>query len=189
MPNQGLRIGPAAEAVPVAMPAGDTLAGMATLRTSPGRARSRRPAGARPLPRSLRLLWPALLLFGFLYTHGVNAETTASHLAGHAVVVTDHRAAAADAAPHGHEDRGEGNRQGQDEGGDEDGRGGGSHPAGTCVSGQPPEAAGAEIPAPVLLAWACHRPEDRTAAPVPGPELPAALPPGDYSARSVVQRI
>ncbi|MEV7616689.1 hypothetical protein [Streptomyces sp. NPDC089799] len=170
---------------------------MAPLRTSPGRARSRRPAGARLLPRALprpllRLLGLAVLLFGFLYTHGVNAETTASHLGGHAVSVTvPHEAAGpVDAVPHGHQvHRGAHGGTDGDENGNGDERDGGSHPAGVCASGQPPEAAGAEPPAPALLAWACRGPADRTAVSVPVAEPPAALPPGDYSARSVVQRI
>ncbi|MFD8192351.1 hypothetical protein [Streptomyces wuyuanensis] len=122
----------------------------------------------------LRMLWLVALLFGFLYTHGVNAETAASHTTPSAAAhfAPGHHAEPVDGRP----------TSDRDEGGQH------SHPAGECVSGQPQQGSGLSAPAqavlallpPSLLSMAGE-------AALPG--YASALPPPRSTANSVIQRI
>ncbi|MEV7870256.1 hypothetical protein AB0P17_30125 [Streptomyces sp. NPDC088124] len=133
---------------------------MITARPPFGIARARHVAG------SLRMLWLAALLIGFVYTHGPGAGSVAGHVAPHGTAL----AAAADAAVDVHGGAGtpavavSASRGGHDPDGP-------SHPATECVPGQPQSAQAQAAPCPTPRVWG------------PGAVIPAG---GKYGARHSV---
>ncbi|MCJ1676348.1 hypothetical protein MTF65_03060 [Streptomyces sp. APSN-46.1] len=102
---------------------------MVTARSSSGTLRTRSSAG------SLRVLWVAMLLFTFLYTHGASTEAVTGHInatAAAPVAVAVAHAHAADDAPLDHRHHGGGH--------------GTSHPAEQCVPGQPQQSPTVDAP-------------------------------------------
>ncbi|MFE3323991.1 DUF6153 family protein [Streptomyces sp. NPDC059176] len=126
----------------------------------------------------LRVLWLAVLLFGLLYTHGVSAETAASHATTSAAMPAAHFVPGSDAAREDDQPTSPGH-----DGGDQD-----SHPAGECVSGQPQQGSGlpAPAPAPLDLHSFCLLTVVGKSS-LPGDR--SALPPPRSTAHSVIQLI
>lgn len=128
----------------------------------------------------LRLLWLAVLLFAFLYTHAAGADTASAHVTSGAVMVPHLAAADTGGVPH-HDDQRPDRRN-------DDGGGGHSHPAQACASGHPQQ--GCDLPGPPLatitprtdaLAVATRQLWTQT--------LPCGLPPLRSSLSSVVQQV
>lgn len=91
----------------------------------------------------LRVMSLAVLLLGFLYTHGVSAETTARHISG----VSPSHTAVVQIAPDGVTAEAAGRESGA-AGHHDGGHGASGHPPQNCLSLQPDH--GSDLPAPHL---------------------------------------
>ncbi|WP_326812521.1 hypothetical protein OIE62_06235 [Streptomyces scopuliridis] len=105
-------------------------------------------ARTRPSASPLRMLWLALLLFGFVYTHGLSANSAAGHVAPRANAPS----AVASSVDDAHGPAGGAVAVVAPRGGDADGHGS-SHPATECVPGQPQSAPGPVASGLMARAW------------------------------------
>lgn len=142
---------------------------MVTARSSSRVSRARSSAGP------LRMLWVAVMLFAFVYAHGVSPEAVSRHLAVSATVpdlAVGHGQAA--------------------ESGPVDHHGGGDHSpphaAGECVPGQPQEIPALDAPSVCAMAAACAPLLQRT-APVGFGDVAAAKQLPSTSIRATVLQI
>lgn len=144
---------------------------MVTAWSPSGKPRTRFSAGP------LRVLWLAALLFGFLYSHGVSAESAAGHQTAGAVASSAHPAHSHAAGEQARVTAGH-NDDGQEP----------THPAEECVSGQPQQ--GPAWSAPLLTPAVGHLPCDGIVSGKSGPAVArSALPPLSSSASYVVQQV
>ncbi|MCC3779903.1 DUF6153 family protein [Streptomyces sp. UNOB3_S3] len=135
-----------------------------------------------------RLLWLAMLLFGFLYTHGISGESAVSHSTGSPVAMSTFEHIAK-----GHEAQGDSNPGAvsstalkQDDTNSHHGNDETVHAAEECASGKPQEG-------PDFFAPGCSTPFD-TAAALSTPagaavSLPASAPESPSSAAVRILRI
>ncbi|MDQ0939298.1 hypothetical protein QFZ67_001003 [Streptomyces sp. V1I1] len=140
---------------------------MVTAWSSPRKPRARISAGP------LRVLWLAVLLFGFLFTHDASAHSASSHPA----------ASAAPPSAHGHGAHGDTAEEQHHDDGQES-----SHPAAECASVQPQLTSGPVGPSltPVDGQTPCHRVVAGKSGP---PANQSALPPLRSSTGSVIQQV